>query len=556
MTERERPQPGDRGWRSGAETRGNGSPSARALDFAGLGRTFADRSPLAIALTEGPDHVARYVNPVFARVVGAEPAELLGRPFAEAFPAARSEGLVALLDRVYQSGQGEGSIGQEHAEFNRIPTYWTECVSPLLGPDGQIIGLQLQLTDTTAEVLARRRSEDAATDLRAENARLTASSEGQRVIAAELRAANEHLVVTGMHEQERTEQAWQRTAEIEALLGSMAEGAVVVDAVGGVVLMNALGRELGAWESATEGPSEARVRAETVDGQPLPSDQLPLRRAARGERFTEFELCLIHPGGARRRVLASGSCVRDQSGQVVLALAIYRDVTELRQLEQVREEYVHVIGHDLRAPLTAILVRAQLAQRNLERPARVKQHLEDIVIGAKRIEAMIRDLIESTRLESGQLELTAAPLDLARVVRGLAEQFAATLPIDRVGIVASADLPRVAADPERLERILTNLLVNALKYSTPGTPVTVRLTQRDDQVVTAVTNLGPGIPPEELPRLFEKYQRTAVGREHREGLGLGLYIARRLVEAHGGTIWAQSEVGNETTFSFSLPIAK
>ena len=115
---------------------------------------------------------------------------------------------------------------------------------------------------------------------------------------------------------------------------------------------------------------------------------------------------------------------------------------------------------------------------------------------------------------------------------------------------------QVWADPARLERILTNLWSNALKYSAPGSPVTVTAARRNAEVVTSVTDRGRGIPPEDVPRLFQRYFRTERAKEAREGLGLGLYITRRLVEAHGGRIWVESEVGRGSTFSFSLPVAE
>ena len=118
-----------------------------------------------------------------------------------------------------------------------------------------------------------------------------------------------------------------------------------------------------------------------------------------------------------------------------------------------------------------------------------------------------------------------------------------------------ADLPPVCADYARLERILINLLSNALKYSDPGTPVRLRAWQQDGQVVVAVSDQGRGIAPEEIPHLFERFYRTA-GARKAEGIGLGLYITRILVEAHGGRIWVESEVGKGSTFSFSLPITE
>jgi signal transduction histidine kinase len=167
---------------------------------------------------------------------------------------------------------------------------------------------------------------------------------------------------------------------------------------------------------------------------------------------------------------------------------------------------------------------------------------------------MIQDLVDSARIESGQLKVNAAPLDLRQYVLDLKARLAASLAMDRVTVEAPEGLPTAQADPARLDRVLTNLLSNALKYSEPNTPVTVRLTRTDGEIVTAVSDRGRGIAPEELPNLFQRYYRAQAGRERTGSLGLGLYIAKGLVEAHGGRIWVESELGKGSTFSFSLPL--
>lgn len=119
----------------------------------------------------------------------------------------------------------------------------------------------------------------------------------------------------------------------------------------------------------------------------------------------------------------------------------------------------------------------------------------------------------------------------------------------------SRDLPPVLADPDRLERILGNLVTNALKYAPEGTPVCVTLDRGDGVVIVSVADQGPGIEPDEVPHIFERYYRTQATRTSHEGLGLGLYITRGLVEAHGGRIWVESRLGVGSTFSFTLPLA-
>ena len=169
---------------------------------------------------------------------------------------------------------------------------------------------------------------------------------------------------------------------------------------------------------------------------------------------------------------------------------------------------------------------------------------------------MIRDLVDLTEVEAGRpLKLNRVPVDLRSFMLGLRERLAGLLETERVRVEALERLPQVLADTDRLERILINLLSNALRCSAPGTEVTVTLSRHNNEVITSVTDRGIGIPPMELPLLFQPYRRTMVVRRPQERLGLGLYITKGLVEAHGGRIWAQSEVGKGSTFSFALPAA-
>jgi signal transduction histidine kinase len=201
--------------------------------------------------------------------------------------------------------------------------------------------------------------------------------------------------------------------------------------------------------------------------------------------------------------------------------------------------------------------QAQVLERKLERAGLVReqQSARSIYSSARRMNAMIQDLVDAARMESGQLALDLQPVDLPSFLLDLQTRLAPALDVGRVRVEPAPGLPPVCADPERLERILTNLLSNALKYSEAGREVTVTLTRRDDLVITTVTDRGKGISPDELPHLFQRYFRTGAARQQREGLGLGLYVSRMLVDAHGGQIWVESELGKGSSFSFSLPVA-
>jgi len=168
--------------------------------------------------------------------------------------------------------------------------------------------------------------------------------------------------------------------------------------------------------------------------------------------------------------------------------------------------------------------------------------------------AMILDLVDSARLEANQLRMEPASVDLRSFVLDLQGRLAGALAMDRVRVQIPEGLPQVSADPNRLERILTNLLSNALKYSEPETEVFVGAERQDGMVRVWVSDSGVGIAEEDIPQLFQRFYRAKSGRKA-EGLGLGLYITRMLVEAHGGKIWVESDLGKGSTFSFTLPLA-
>lgn len=247
---------------------------------------------------------------------------------------------------------------------------------------------------------------------------------------------------------------------------------------------------------------------------------------------------------------------REQEGRIVGLFGYARDITQRKRIEELREEYIHTITHDLRAPLTIIQGQAQAVQRTLQRSGlngMAGRGVDAIVTSAKRMNAMIQDLVDAARIESDQLTVNAKPVDIRGFLIDLKERMAEVAGAERVLVEVPEGLPLVLADPDRLERIISNLLANALKYSAPDTQVVVTATQGEGQVVTAVADRGQGIPPEMLSHLFERYYRTSLARESKEGLGLGLYITKGLVEAHGGCIWVESEVGKGSTFYFSLP---
>jgi PAS domain S-box-containing protein len=299
-------------------------------------------------------------------------------------------------------------------------------------------------------------------------------------------------------------------------------------------------------------------------GRPLsilyPPDRLGelsmiVERLARGEPTLHFDTVRLRKDGSPIDVSLSVSPVRDAAGAIVGAATFARDITERLRAERFRDEYVSLVSHDLRAPLTVVLGMAGVLQKRLGLTGSEVdlKAAEAISVAATRMNAMIDDLVESARLEAGRLELRREPVDIERLVSGLLSHIATADDLRRIQTVFAEEVPAVTGDSEQLQRALANLITNALKYSPPESPVQVSVDRRNGDLVVCVVDRGVGIPAEDIPHIFDRFYRARLTRKA-QGLGLGLYITRLLVEAHGGVIWVDSRLGQGSSFCFTLPV--
>lgn len=374
---------------------------------------------------------------------------------------------------------------------------------------------------------------------------------------AGLQRVNQELLLAGLRMQELADAAALHAAQLAALLEGLGEGVIVVEAGGRIMLKSETAHGLDFLDEHEVATPADLLRHDVrgMDGAPLPPDHWPARRALRGESFTDVEVALVRPDGANSRLLFSGNALRGPQGDVAMAIVVCRDVTGLRQLEQMREEYVSLITHDLRTPLTAIIGRASLMLRALGGVETEGQppHLTNILENARRMDRMLRDMTESARLEAGPLALHPVPSDLPALLAGLVRRLTPPDAPQRLQLAAAAEMPLVLCDPEHIERVFANLISNALKFSPAETPVTLRVAHEQSQVSVTIQDHGDGIAADELPHLFTRYFRARTGNTA-EGTGLGLYITKRIIEAHGGSIRVESESGEGCTFYVTLPL--
>jgi PAS domain S-box-containing protein len=281
------------------------------------------------------------------------------------------------------------------------------------------------------------------------------------------------------------------------------------------------------------------------------ADELPrlFDRLRRDEAIPPAETVWVRKDGSRIDVEMALSPIPDAVGGVGGVAAVVRDATARRRLERAQQDFIAMASHDLRTPITVLRARAQLMRRH---KAYDEEGLAAIVEQTRRMERLVADLREVVRLEAGGVELRRRPVDL----RQLAREATARARAETAGHALNVEVPNApvvgAWDRDRLGQVLDNLLGNAVKYSPAGGEIVVRVAAVDGEARLSVEDRGHGVPAEALPRLFDRFYRVDQSGSP-SGLGLGLYIARMLVETHEGRIWAESAPGMGSTFTVALP---
>jgi signal transduction histidine kinase len=274
-------------------------------------------------------------------------------------------------------------------------------------------------------------------------------------------------------------------------------------------------------------------------------------RSVRG--VPEQELTLAHADGSDVKAFVTAAYERDDDGRVVGAVLVLRAASTRLHRATAGIEIVSTVSHELRSPLTSVKGYTSLLLNRWDRLAddQKRMMLEQVNHDADRVTRLITELLDISRLETGRLVLRRQMVDLAALAQTVVEKIVMEYPDLDVKLQFPSTLPSPYADPDKVEQVLSNLVENACKYGSPrGLLVAGELADR--QVSVYVTDNGDGIPTEDIPRVFDKFFRRAEGKP--TGSGLGLWISRGLVEAHGGRLSATSIPGQGTTFRFTLPL--
>jgi signal transduction histidine kinase/DNA-binding response OmpR family regulator len=433
-----------------------------------------------------------------------------------------------LLRAATRRGKAEGTF--EHVRKNgcRVPVAAT--VSQRLDVDGQAIGFLLVAKDITEEQHA----------------------ESQRLQLIEEQAARSEAEVA--------------RDRLQQVVDVLPEGIVLVDASGQIYLSNAAADEIAGRELAVD-PAAAFGEAGLfhLDGSPYEADELPLTRIIRQAEVVRGEQLLIPNPVSDRQVpvLINGAPLRDKRGIITGGVVVFQDITPIKELEAQKDAFLAAASHDLKNPLTSIKARAQILQRQVARmDSRERRKLDEglhaIDQTATRLTAMINELLDVARLQMGRpLLLDRQATDLVALAQQVATELQPST--DRHDLVVESQTERTTGpwDRARLERVISNLVSNAIKFSPEGGRVTLVL--RDEQqgaeawAALEVRDEGIGIPPEDVPRIFERFYRGSNVQGAIEGTGLGLTGAAQIVQQHGGRLDVQSVQGQGSVFTLYLP---
>ncbi|TRZ94951.1 HAMP domain-containing protein [bacterium] len=339
-------------------------------------------------------------------------------------------------------------------------------------------------------------------------------------------------------------------ARLDLVLSSMFEGVIVTDVDEKIILMNPSLRKLFFIDSNPAGKKPLEVIRNTAVEEMV-------ERIIKGKQHLATEEIVINT--PEEKILKVNGVPIMSNNRLEGAILVFHDITELRRLEKIRQDFVANVSHELRTPISSIKGYAEtLLEGALEDKANAKEFISIIYQDSNRLASLINDLLDLSKIESGKLKMSFAALDSVLLIKK------AVMVIDsqakaksiKLKIDISQNLPKIKADETRFSQVMINLLDNAIKYSSEGGTTSIFAKVVENVLQIDISDTGIGISEEDLPRIFERFYRVDKARSRElGGTGLGLSIVKHIVSSHGGQVWVKSELGLGSTFSFTIPLA-
>ncbi len=380
--------------------------------------------------------------------------------------------------------------------------------------------------------------------------------------------------VFDVHEMKLAEQQKEQvTKHLQGIVHNMAEGLILTDHEGKMIFWNPEACKLHGFADANEAITSIEKNPDLFIQYSLEGErrfEWPLASILRGESFSDWEVILERTDTHNKWIASyNGSPVYDENDKIVFAVLTVRDVTsrintehELINAINSRDEFLSIISHELKTPLTSLKLQTQSTQRKISKGNTEELTLDKLrplfVKNENQINRLIRlvdDMLDITRIHSGRLSYNFESADLCKIIKDAYERHKDQFEVLHMPFINNCKSEIVGDfDVDRIEQVLTNLLTNALKYGRAGT-VTITAEKTHDKCFFKVADNGLGIDPKNFELIFKKFERV-VSADEVSGLGIGLFISKQIIEAHGGKIWVESTLNVGSTFIVELPLKK
>jgi len=392
---------------------------------------------------------------------------------------------------------------------------------------------------------------------------LQESDEETQALNEELSATNEELVATNEELAENgrrlrelvdeLRQADERSAKLVAIVESSDDAIIGKNLEGIITSWNRGAQQIfGYTGDEIVGQSVLKLIPEDLQHE----EPIILERLSNGQKIDHYETIRRTAEGNLINVSLTISPIHDKEGRVIGISKIARDITEQKQNEERKNDFIGMASHELKTPLTSLTALVQVLQKKLKDSPDpfIPQALGKVNLQTKKMSSLINGFLNISRLESGRLEVNKQPFDLSELISEELDEIKLT--VNSHAFTFNPATPvTVNADREKISSVISNLLSNAVKYSPRGKLVTVSCALHDNEVQVSVTDDGMGIRPQDLPRIFDRYYRSeSQHTRHISGFGVGLYLSAEIIRRHDGRIWVESEKGKGSTFYFTLPL--
>lgn len=397
-----------------------------------------------------------------------------------------------------------------------------------------------QLTATTAKM--------AGGDL---SARVTVSSRDEvGVLAAEYNRMAERIRQLRSSDLGKLVVAQQTT---EAAIDSLYDPVIVTDAESRVTKLNPAAEEIFGSEIQNTGKHVGEVARDSRIASAV-AEAIELQRPVAGEGVSS--VLPLGVDGSQRAFRLRTTPMRDNEKHLLGAVTLLEDITHLREIDRLKSEFIATASHELRTPLTSVQMGVHLLLEGALGELTDKQNevLQACRQDCERLDKLMRDLLDLSKIEAGESQPELAPISARELLTGAAEELRPQVETKglKLKMDLSKDLPRVNVDRTQVERVISNLVINALRHTKEG-EIRISAEPRNNNLAVSISDTGSGIPNEYLPHIFDKF--VQVPDAPTGGAGLGLPISKSIIEAHGGQISVQSQLGGGTTFTFTLPLA-